>query len=306
MKRGTPFRDSDGMLWSHPSVHALMKLAGADEKPTDVIRRRCREMVTDAKAQGWSGPPFDPVILASINDIEVEAVDTGIKSDARIFPQEDGRLLIQYVSTVSPERQRFSISHELSHTRFPDCYEEVRYRHRRGKLDQRHQQLERLCNLGAAEILIPYDDVAPMIRNRRVSMQLADELRTAYASSIEAMLYRLVDLSDQACAVVFMSKRFKPREERATWEFDLGFEKPQAKFRIDYCRNSKRFTSYLPPHKSAPERSVVNKATDDVFPSAVEDWEIKGLGRVFVQAAVLPLIADDPSERVAALFTSTQ
>jgi Zn-dependent peptidase ImmA (M78 family) len=296
--------DSRDVVWTHPSVKALMEYALPNESPEDVIRRRCRELVANAKESGWGGPPYNPEILASLNDIQVEAVNEDIRADARIFPADDGRLIIQYASSVSPERQRFSICHEITHTRFPDCYEEVRYRQRQRQLDWKHQELERLCNIGAAELLIPYDDFREHAGNRRPSLELANELRRTFEASMEAMLYRIVDLADEPCAVVFLSKRLKPKEERAYHpEFDFGLPKPEPKYRVDYPRVSKKFRAYFPHHKSAPVSSVVYVASSDLFPCAVEDWDIAGLGQPRVQAAALPAIVDKPQLRVAALFT---
>jgi Zn-dependent peptidase ImmA (M78 family) len=280
-----------------------MELAAPNEEPEEVIRRRCRELVAAAKESGWNGPPYDPEILAGFCDIEVEAVDADIHADARIFPYHDGRLLIQYTRNVSAERQRFSICHELTHTRFPDCYEEVRYRQNKGKFDSRHQALEKLCNIGAAELLIPHEDFVARLNGRQPSLELANELRKTFGCSMEAMLYRLVDLSNQPCAVVFLTKRLKPKEERRHPEFDLGLETPHPKFRVDYSRNSAAFAGYFPQHKSAPDLSVVYKAVGQHFPSAVENWDIYGLEEHAVQAAALPVIANNPADRVAALFT---
>jgi IrrE N-terminal-like domain len=299
-------RNGDGrdFGWTHPSVIALMQYALPEEGPEDVIRRRCREMVASAKNSGWVGPPYDPEILASLNDIEVEPVLEDIRADARIFPGNDGRLIIQYTSSVSSERQRFSICHEITHTRFPDCYEEIRHRQREGALDWKHQELEKLCNIGAAELLIPYDDFHLQAKKRMPSLELANELREKFECSMEAMLYRIVDLANTSCAVVFLSERLKPREERARHpELDLGLSQPEPKYRVDYPRVSRTFSAYFPQHKSAPATSVVQMARLGFFPSAIEDWEIAGLGPAQVQAAELPVIADKGKRRVAALFT---
>jgi Zn-dependent peptidase ImmA (M78 family) len=304
MNAAPEFGDAQVVLWSHRSVKALMEHALPGEDPNDVIRRRCRELVVWAKQSGWSGPPYDPEILASLIDIQVEPVTDDIRADARIFPADERRLIIQYTSSVSPERQRFSICHEIAHTRFPDCYEETRYRQRQGKLDWKHQELERLCNAGAAELLIPYDDFRTRSGNHRPSMQLANTLRRSFACSMEAMLYRIVDLAEEPCAVAFLSKRLKPREERAYHpEFDFGLPKPEPKYRVDYHRASKTFSGYIPQHKSAPESSVVYRVSPDLFPHAIEDWEITRLGQTRVQTVMLPMIADKQQERVAALFT---
>ena len=286
----------------HPSVSALMGLASPGETPDDVIRRRCRELVAEKKAQGWTGPPFDPEILASLLDIEVDHVDHDIRADARIFPAAGGRLIIQCAASVSEERQRFSICHEIAHTRFPDCYEEVRCRLERGKFDSRHFELERLCNIGAAELLLPYDDFRISVGGRVVSIDLAYEIRQTFACSVEAALYRLVDLSDEECAVAFMSKRLKPSEQRRCHpEFAFGLPQPTPKFRVDYVRASRRFFAFFPPHKSAPDSSVVYHAVSDVFPSGSECWDVAGLEKVSVQACVLAPIASQ-QERVAALL----
>lgn len=288
--------------WSHPSVSALMGLSVANETPDDVIKRRCRELVADAKSQGWTGPPYDPEILASLLDIAVERVEDDIRADARIFPGEDRRLVIQCASSASPERQRFSICHEIAHTRFPDCYEEVRCRLKRGKLDKKHLELERLCNIGAGELLIPHDDFRNVVRGRGVTIELAEEVRQTFACSIEAGLYRLVDLTDEKCAVAFLSKRLKPREERRNHpEFNFGLPQPTPKYRVDYVRASRRFSAFFPPHKSAPDSSVVYHAVPSVFPSAMERWDVAGLEEVSVQACVLPPIPGQ-QERVAAVL----
>jgi uncharacterized protein DUF955 len=292
-------------LPGHPSIDALMEYALQNETPDDVIRRRCRELVAAAKGGGWTGPPFDPEILASLNDIFVERATEDIRADARIFPGNEGRLIIQYSASVSVERQRFSICHEIAHTRFPDCYEEVRHRQQQRKLDWKHQELERLCNLGAAELLIPYDDFVAQTENREPSLELANELRQTFGCSMEATLYRMVDLAKVPCAVVFLSERLKRKEERSCHpEFNFGLPKPEPKFRVDYPRVSKTFSAYFPQHKSAPDSSVVYSATADSFPSSVEDWEISGLAPARVQAVALPVIPDKPQRRMAALFSA--
>lgn len=305
MKVSQTLPRGDDRVWAHPSIGSLMALAEPNEEPEDVIRRKCRELVAGAKESGWAGPPYDPEILAGLCDIEVEAVDADIRADARIFPCQDGRLLIQYTRTVSAERQRFSICHEIAHTRFPDCYEEVRYRQNREKFDPRHHALERLCNIGASELLIPHEDFVAKIKDRQASLEVANQLRRTFGCSMEAMLRRIVDRSNQSCAVVFLTKRLKPKEERWHPEFDLGLERPHPKFRVDYSRSSAAFAGYFPEHKSAPDFSVVYRAVGEHFPSAVENWDIDGLTEHSVQAAALPLIAKNPAERVAALFLRT-
>jgi hypothetical protein len=207
-----PFRDSKGKQWTHPSVSELMKLAKhADECPVAVIQRLCHELVIEARSHGWTGPPYDPSLLASLEDIRVEKAPSEMEADARIFPTTDGKLLIQYSTSSSKERQRFSIAHEIGHTRFPDCYERVRYRGSSSERDFVHAELEHLCNLAASEILMPADDMKLQLGTQPLSVELTERLRGVFDAN-------------EPCAVIFMSLRLKPTEERETSGLFPGFQ----------------------------------------------------------------------------------
>ena len=296
-----PFTDINGRRWSHPSVSALMTLGAPSECPEAVIRRLCRELVAEARTDGLTGPPYDPEVLASWKGIEVLPASHDIRADARIFPAE-GRLRIEFTPNVSEERRRFSIFHEITHTRFPDCYEEVRHRQHGDRFDRLHAELEQLCNVGAAEMLMPADDMASRISGRMPSVELAEELRADFAASREAMLRRICDLSETPCALAVLSLRLKPKEITQTTDLPMGLAQPRPKFRVDYARYSKGFKLFLPAHKSAPDDSVVGRAGCDDFPAAVETWDIRGAGPWLIQGAELPPISDDSAPRRAALI----
>ena len=203
-----------------------MKLARQDEYPEAVVRRLSRDLVLDSKQVGWSGPPYDPEVLASLEDISVEAAPTTMLADARIFPTQNGKLLIQCNRATSRERQRFSVAHEIGHTLFPDCYERIRHRGKGDEVDFVHAELEQLCNLAASEILMPYDEVISAWAGVALSMELAERLRRIFEVSREAILRRLCDLSPHPCAVVFLSTRLKPTEERTAGNTLPGFDGP--------------------------------------------------------------------------------
>jgi hypothetical protein len=278
-----------------------MTLGRLGEGPEAVIVRLCRELLAEARAAGLSGPPYDPEVLASWKGMEVQPASHDIRADARIFPV-DGRLRIEFMTDVSEDRRRFSIFHEITHTRFPDCYEEVRHRQHGDYFDRLHAELEQLCNIGAAEMLMPADDMAVRMSHRPLSVELSEELRPEFGASREAMLRRVCDLSEVPCILAVLSFRLKPKEKTDTMSLPLGLAQPQPKYRIDYARNSKGVALFLPPHKSAPDDSVVGRAMGDDFPSAVETWGIRGAGPWLVQGAELPSIPAQPSPRRAALI----
>ncbi|WP_454743971.1 hypothetical protein [Cupriavidus necator] len=108
--------------WTNASV--LNFAEGAD--PVAVMESRARELVLGAIDEGWSGPPFDPLELARWLDIPTEA--RGDIPDARTVPHGDGLLRLEYNPMRPRGRLRFSIAHEIAHSLFADCADEIRHR----------------------------------------------------------------------------------------------------------------------------------------------------------------------------------
>ena len=94
----------------------------------------------------------DPFALAEYLRVTVIAREDIL--EARTVPARGG-YSIEFNPNRPRNRVKYSICHELAHTLFPDCAERVRNRvtHRDMKGDE--WQLEMLCNIGAAEMLMP-------------------------------------------------------------------------------------------------------------------------------------------------------
>ncbi len=285
-----------------------MSQAQSGEEPEDVIVRLAGNLVNQALSQGWNGPPFNPEILASLQGIKVEDADSTIDADARLLPLPDGRLGIQYDSSKPRTRVNFSICHELAHTFFPDAYETTRYRRQKSSADHEYMQLEWLCDLAAAELLMPRASFTTHLAENDVSLQTVRRLSALYEASGEAVLIRISQLSQRPCAIVFLSEKFKPAEKKAmqTPEFDLGFRPSPPKLRVDYVRASAGFPIFIPQDKSVPNDSVAYSAlrTPDAV-AATEQWAISGFGQWQVQAIRIPQYPTAPSSRVAALILPT-
>jgi len=184
--------------WNHPSVIRFLKEHGADD-PVAAVRQVARDLVSEAFDAGWSGPPFDPLQLAALLKIEVLPNDD--ISEAQLVPVAANQVRIEYNPHERPSRIRFSLSHEIGHTLFSDCEEAVR--HRAAKKDANTWELEFLCDVAASEILLPYGVfvqdakvVSPTIRDL---MSLGDR----YKASLEAVLLRFAETSEDPCSVIF-------------------------------------------------------------------------------------------------------
>jgi O-acetyl-ADP-ribose deacetylase (regulator of RNase III) len=197
--------------WTNPSVLAL----SPDGDPVAMIEKLARRVVLQAMDQGWSGPPFNPVRLAHCLKLTVEA-DAAVK-DAQTVPSENG-LKIKYNPTQARERLRFSIAHEVAHTLFPDCDEAVR---NRGGDRNVHDdwQLELLCNIAAAEFIMPMGSLPHAEQLPSIEEMLA--LRREFDVSAEAYLIRAAKTTREPIMMFVASAREKSGEVSYTVDYTV-------------------------------------------------------------------------------------
>jgi hypothetical protein len=130
-------------------------------------------------------------------------------------------------------------------------------------------QLEALCNIGAAEILMPFGSLSGFTASD-LEMERLLELRRKYDVSTEALFLRAVQLADVPC-LMFSASRI---ESGST----------AGRYRVDYSVNSRawrgpRLGSFLlPPSTSVGECTAIGFTA-----SSVEEWD-NLIGRHRVQA----------------------
>jgi len=292
-------------VWRHKSVLALTRgRKGAD--PAEIIRDKARDLVKRARAQGWSGPPFDPLILASLLGIKCRPSRDLFSAEAQLSPQPGRQLLLEFHPDRPDGRRNYSVCHEIVHTFFDDCYELVHQRKVARVLSDHNEEVETLCQIGASELLMPEQEFADDLAQVQFSLTSMPALVRRYAASREAVLRRMVHLSPCPCAAVFFSQRLSPREKEAAKRPRLIPDTaPVPKMRIVYSVPSHDFPIFLPPHKSVADDSCVCAASIiDVVESAHECWEIAGFGDWRVEAIRLPTRdeADETTPTVAALI----
>lgn len=205
--------------WKHPSVVAL----SADADPVKAITQKARNLVFQAIEAGWKGPPFDPVELAELRGIQIEA--RADVSEARLIPRPNGKFTIQFNPDRPRNRIRYSIAHEIAHTLFPDAARRIRqrisYRNRTGRHEPGHWQLEVLCDLAAAEILMPIGEGGELQKTPVEIDSLIGHQRE-YQVSMEAVLLRVMRLTARSCAAFAAARIEQPQQSRPI-------------FRVDYC-----------------------------------------------------------------------
>ena len=179
--------------WTNASVLAF----AGESDPIRAMEERARALALKAMDDGWGGPPYDPLALAEWRHIRVTARDD--IADARTVSAQDGSLVLEFNPLRPRGRLRFSIAHEIAHSLFEDCAEEARYRGGHEAFARDNWQLEVLCNIGAAELLMPLGSFSELA-GETLSIKTILDLRKRFDVSVESCLIRLVKLARQPSA----------------------------------------------------------------------------------------------------------
>src|ERR1019366_7352343 len=127
-------------------------------------------------------------------------------SDARVVQAPDGHFQIEFNPNRPKGRIRYSVAHDLVHTLFSDSGEEVRHRLAREKQKRDDWQLEMLCNIGAAEFLMPVGSF-PDLKDEATDIDRLLGLRAQFDVSMEALLLRVIRRTEQPCAMFAASRK---------------------------------------------------------------------------------------------------
>jgi hypothetical protein len=161
------------------------------------------------------------------------------------------------------------------------------------------KKFERLCDVGASEMLMPLDDfTADIQRQSFLNVESVHAFRERYRASIDATIYRLLDLvTSVGFAAVFLT------DQRGT---NQGF----GPLWVKHSGRNGLFKSFIPAGVTPPRDSVATQCYRnnlETTAAAKETWWIKGAPRSWlVQAAKLPTVIEDAHyPKVVALLFPT-
>lgn len=255
--------------------------------PVDAITHRARQAVLRAVDEGWTGPPFDPLRLADL--LKIDVVPCADIPDAQTVPLGSSRGRIEFNPNRPLGRIRYSVAHEIAHTLFTDCLDQVRRRVRHQDSHGDEWQLEALCNIGAAEILMPFGTLPAFTRDE-LGIERFIELQEKFQVSTEAMLIRVVRLAEVPCAM-FCASRI---------ETGAG----AGRYRIDYTIGS---SSWSAPHIPTilPTRTVIAECTAIGYTAIADEiWEQRA-GKLHVEVIGIPPYPGSRFPRVAGIAWMT-
>jgi Zn-dependent peptidase ImmA (M78 family) len=186
--------------------------------PVVAILDRARDVATRAIDDGWEGPPFDPFDLAEKLGIVVSP-NSDVRDARTRF--DNGRFEIELNPLRPRVRQRFSLAHEIAHTLFPDCSEMVRHRSYHSETNEDEWELEALCNIAAAELLMPLGSMREAHPTGNIDQVL--DLRKKYQVSTEAVIIRSIQLAGAPLAM-FSASRIERGANAGRYKIDYAIE----------------------------------------------------------------------------------
>ena len=184
-------------VWSSRLVRLLVERTGlGDTDPCAAIEyhvSKLRQAVGDAEVVSDFGPYLKLREVKLLPSSEL-ACDGYIQPHGSSY-SEGFTMLVKKKQPQS--RMRFTIAHELCHTFFYEIVPELKF-----VPHQADPAEERLCNVGAAALLMPNDDVVKATRKVRPSLLALEQLAEQYGVSLEAMFLRLRHLARWRCELL--------------------------------------------------------------------------------------------------------
>lgn len=247
--------------WRSPVAREVMFAARAQD-PSQAMMRLADALLQEADVQQ---PPVNLRQVASFQNVRsIEAVM--MTSAGRLIPQGDG-LLIQVNDRHPLGKQHFTTGHEIGHTLIPS------YSVRPQRIDdavtgvfQQDQEEEYLCDIAAAELLMPMALFKPLAAAQGFSLETLETLRHLFRASREATALRLIQTGLWPCAMAVWHQANKPSELQGTGHPTFpGFEPadPPKKLRIRYAVCSPSFGAFLPRHLSAEPNGCLAQCFTD-------------------------------------------
>lgn len=268
-------------VWTNQSV---LRLAGKED-PVHAITWKAQRLVATALDRGWKGPPFDPFVLAELQDVDLMARDD--IRDARTVPTDGNRLRIEFNPNQPRSRVRYSIAHELGHVLFPDCAQHVRNRSVYHEFVRDEWQLEALCNVAAAELLMPIGSF-PELGRTDLNIDRLLQLRRQYDVSTEALLIRTIRTTPEPAAM-FCASRVSLDDQR---------------FRLDYAIGSSAWRHRLEPGMPLPAKTAIRDCSAIGYTAKGDESWGRGLPSMRVECVALPPYTGGKFPRVAGVVSS--
>jgi Zn-dependent peptidase ImmA (M78 family) len=205
------------------------------------VRRLARDKLAEADAllrqigSDWLPPPFNPFMVAQALGIRCRQASAAI--DDGMISVRDGDPMILYRRRRSKVQTYFTLFHEIAHTLFPE--------YRRDFLHDGSQrlfgpqgQLEYLCNIAAAEFLMPMDLFRCDLEQHGFGAPQVPYLCERYQAAAEEVCMRMIESDATECVLGLYEPRRQKRRRSQRQSLALSYALPSRSFRDQGLRLS--------------------------------------------------------------------
>jgi len=211
-----------GHQYSDPDVISLIRATGALVDPRSSVIHQARQLIALYREfAGSTNRSLERItILASMAGLEVAPMDVRNRASGRmaavLIPTgntrgKKGQIL--YDPRASSGRIVFSIAHEIAHTFFPNTSPGARFRGLCTSDSREANELERLCDLAASELVMPLEEFRAEARND-FRLQAIPCLSEIFGSSYEATVFRLATANPGIACAGLLRCRWKKNEKQ--------------------------------------------------------------------------------------------
>jgi len=191
MVKSDPYR-ANTKVWRSKAARRLREAAGGPRSMHQAVSTVAAELLC-----GVTAPPTDlDAVARKVNVACFLGDDIAGSGELR---SGDAGLIIVYSNYLSKARQRFTIAHEIAHAYFESNWVD---------LSQSSKEIEQLCDMIAAEILMPTPAVSERIKGG-LSIEMILEVARSFRVSMSAAAIR--------CSELKRATVFEANERSVTW-----------------------------------------------------------------------------------------
>lgn len=207
-------------LYCDPDVISLIRATGELIDPRTAVTALAARLNDEFEtlADHALNPIDRLAVIASLCGLDVQPMAATSRQsehrDAVLIPSIGRRQgTVVYNPTRPSGRVAFSIAHEIAHTFFPNSVNGARFRAICADGSKEANELERLCDLAASELLMPCGKFRAALKGEfglDVIPRLADQFGTSY----EATVFKLATSNPDIAIAGLLRYRLRRGEER--------------------------------------------------------------------------------------------
>ena len=232
-----------------------------------------------------------------------------VAKEVPLSPARDGMIIKQRTILINSriqnkERKRFTQFHEVMHYLIDEDEELISMLHDAtwDQSGEYERQIERLCNIGAAEFLMPREEFTKLYKTKGFSVELIPFAANYFESSAIATTIQLAQVAPNSCITAICEYGLMPNETAQPQRplFDEENHTPQPKLHVVYSASAPATKYWLARSTRIPDDHLIHQAfLKDQFLEEESYVPFRSGNRLPCYCEALP---DKDRNRVYALF----